>query len=207
MTMDPATINESTFTLKQGNITISGTVSYSGITAQLCSSIIINASLYCIYRYYPQELKIPGSYRFHPDYIWTFTTAANAVPPIVFSTDPSNNAQNVVLNKVISVTFSVPMDPASVNQAFSLKQGATVISGSKSYSGNTFTFTPTVDLQPATTYTGTVTTAAKNTSGTAMTSTYVWQFTTGTVTAPEVSRPTLQATSRMLLFQECFGGI
>ena len=81
----------------------------------------------------------------------------------------------------------MPMNPSSVTTAFSLKQGNTVINGAGSFNGTTFTFNPDVDLQPATTYTGTVTTAAKNTAGTAMTTDYVWLFTTAApVTAPQV---------------------
>ena len=121
------------------------------------------------------------------DYVWVFTTVAPPSPPQVSSTSPSNAEQNVALNKTVSVVFNMPMNPASVTTAFSLKQGNTIINGAGSYNGVTFTFNPDVDLQPGTTYTGTVTTAAKNTGGTSMVSNYVWVFTTVAPAAPQVS--------------------
>jgi len=46
------------------------------------------------------------------DHIWSFTTG---IPPTVTATDPSNNATSVVFNKVITATFSVPMNPLTIS--------------------------------------------------------------------------------------------
>lgn len=101
--------------------------------------------------------------------------------PVVVSTDPTDKAVDVLLNKVISVTFNAEMDPATItNASFFITQGAIQISGKVAATSNasTFTFTPTVPLLPFTAYTGIITTAAKDKFGTAMVSNYVWNFTT-----------------------------
>ena len=66
----------------------------------------------------------------------------------MISTDPNNNAVGVAQNKSITATFSVPMDPTTINSAnFFLKQGSNLIPGSISYSGTVATFNPTNDLE------------------------------------------------------------
>jgi uncharacterized repeat protein (TIGR02543 family) len=101
--------------------------------------------------------------------------------PVVVSTDPINKAVDVALNKVISVTFNTAMRPAAINNVtFTILQGNTVVAGTVAATANNavFTFTPTVALLPFATYTGTITTGAKDTLGSAMVSPYVWTFTT-----------------------------
>lgn len=101
--------------------------------------------------------------------------------PVVVSTDPMNNAVDVVLDKVISATFNTDMNAATINTTtFSIKQGTQVITGSVAPTTNAavFTFKPDVALLPFTKYTGTITTAATDKFRTAMVSDYVWTFTT-----------------------------
>ncbi|MDB5111351.1 MAG: cell wall/surface repeat protein [Mucilaginibacter sp.] len=101
--------------------------------------------------------------------------------PIVVSTDPMDNAVDVVLNKVVSATFNVNMDSTTINKTtFIIKQGATLISGAVATTpiGTTFTFKPDVALLPFTTYTGTITTGATNRFRTTIVDNYVWSFTT-----------------------------
>jgi hypothetical protein len=107
--------------------------------------------------------------------------AIQGVCPVVVSTDPMNGAVDVVLNKVISVTFNTAMRPATINNlTFTITQGSTTIAGTVAPTANNavFTFTPTVPLLPFTAYTGTITNSAKDTLGSAMVSNYVWTFTT-----------------------------
>jgi len=107
--------------------------------------------------------------------------AIQGVCPVVVSTDPMNTAVNVVLNKVISVTFNTAMNPADINSAtFTIMQGSTSIAGTVAATSNNavFTFTPTAALLPFAVYTGTITTGAKDTLGSAMVKNYVWTFTT-----------------------------
>ncbi|MES2005345.1 MAG: ice-binding family protein [Bacteroidota bacterium] len=101
--------------------------------------------------------------------------------PVVVSTDPMDKAVDVVLNKVISVTFNTDMNAATVNgNSFSVKQGTQIVSGKVAATGNgaVFTFTPDVSLQPFAVYTGTVTTVASDKYRTSMVADYVFSFTT-----------------------------
>lgn len=102
------------------------------------------------------------------------------VCPTVLS-DPMDKAVDVVLEKVITITFNTDMDSTTINdQTFTIKQATTVIPGklSTTVSAKIYTFKPTVDLLPFTVYTGTVTTGAEDTFHTAMVSDYTFSFTT-----------------------------
>jgi adhesin HecA-like repeat protein len=131
------------------------------------------------------------------------TPGASATNPTVGSSNPSNNATNVptstngtgnvVTGTLVTATFTQPMNPATINSApagtlltFTLK---TTVSGTNvpgtvaMNAANTIaTFTPTAAaLTPNTSYTATVTTAAKNAGGTAMAHPVAWSFTTKSV--------------------------
>jgi hypothetical protein len=103
--------------------------------------------------------------------------------PVINSSDPLDNATNVVRNKVISLNFSEKMNPATINTTtFTLKQGTTVIDGTVAYSGTKATFTPSNILTAGTAYTATITTGAKDLAGNALATSTVWNFTTGSTT-------------------------
>lgn len=175
--MDPATITGTTFTLKQGNTTMTGTVTYSGTTASFTPNSPLSASLVYTATITTGAKNTAGT-ALANDYVWTFTTAA-AVAPTVTSTDPTNNATNVPLNKVIKATFSEPMNPATITgTTFTLKQGNTTVTGTVTYSGTTASFTPNNPLSPNVTYTATITTGAQNLAGTGLANDYVWTFQT-----------------------------
>lgn len=99
----------------------------------------------------------------------------------VVTTDPMDKAADVDLDKVIIATFNTSMNASTVNgSTFTIKDGATVITGDigPATNGTAFTFTPKVPLAPFTTYTGTITNGVKDTLRTAMVNDYVWTFTT-----------------------------
>lgn len=115
------------------------------------------------------------------------------VNPTVNSTDPVNNATGVALNRMIVVTFSEPMDQATINSlTFTLKQGTTLVTGTVTYSGTTATFTPSTTLAASTIYTGTITTGSKNIEGIALASNFILSFTTGST--PDNILPTVIST-------------
>jgi hypothetical protein len=186
MAMDPLTINATTFTVKQGSTPVAGTVTYSnGNTAYFTPTLPL--TLNAIYTATittgaGNTIGTPLS----RNYVWSFTTGSLTAPTVI-STDPVNNATGVVLNKVISASFSELMNPLTINAtSYTLMQGATVVPGAVTYSGSTAYFTPTIALLPSTLYTATITTGAKNLAGTSLSNNYVWTFTTGTAVAPVV---------------------
>jgi hypothetical protein len=118
--------------------------------------------------------------------------------PQVSNITPSNNATGVLVNSGISVTFSEAMVPASVTTAsFTLwKAGpiaSTAITGTVNYVGTTATFTPGANLDYDSTYTATITTAAKDLAGNPLAANYVWSFTTGP--APDTTPPQVSSTT------------
>jgi len=174
--MDYLTLTPTTFTLKQGVTTVPGAVTYSGTTASFTpTGILLPGTEYT--GTITTGAKSLAGIPLAVDFVWKFTTG---VSPSVISTDPINLATGVVLNKIVSATFSVPMDYLTITgTTFTLKQGTDVIAGAVTYNGTVASFTPTNDLLPGLIYTGTITTGAKSLLGVPLAADYVWTFTTG----------------------------
>lgn len=177
MPMDPATINLTNFTLKQGTTTIPGLVTYSGNSAfftpnaNLIGNTIYTATL-------SNGAQNVAGVALASNYVWNFTTGA-IVAPRVLLTDPFSGETGVSVNKVITATFDVPMDPITLSSStFTLLQGTTAILGLVNYSGNMATFTPNNPLLANTVFTATITTGAKNVAGVPIANNYTWNFTT-----------------------------
>ena len=182
MVMDPLTINATTFTVKQGTTTIPGTVTYNGSTASFNSTLPFTANTVYTATITTGAKNLAGT-PLANNYTWTFTTGNNLTPTVI-STDPISNAVNVPLSKVITATFSTPMDPLTINfTTFTLNRGGIPVAGVVTYSGSTASFTPATPLLANTTYTATITTGAKNVAGTSLANNYVWSFSTGTTPA------------------------
>ena len=181
--MNPATINTTTFTLRQGTTLIPGTVTYLGNTASFTPTVSLAFNTTYIGTITTGARDMANN-ALVSNFVWSFSTAPpppDVTAPTVISTDPANGATNVSLNKIISATFSESMNPATINNTtFLLMQGTTVIAGSVSYSGTTAFFVPTVPLVTNRTYTATITTGAKDLAGNSLAANYVWTFSTTT---------------------------
>ena len=124
------------------------------------------------------------------------TLVGAATEPTVISSSPSNRAtnvatstntsDNVVTGTEVTATFSQLMDPETVNSlTFTVREsngndvpGTVVMNDAHTVA----TFTPTWSaLNPNTSYTATVTMAAKNAAGVAMANPVEWTFTTNEV--------------------------
>lgn len=186
--MNPLTINATTFTLKQGTTAIAGAVTYTGTTASFNPDVdLLPGTVYT--GTITTGATSTSAMKLATDYVWAFTTA-NLTDPLVISTDPTDNATGVALNKIVTADFNMTMDLLTLTSAsFTLKQGTTPVAGAVSYSGSTATFIPSVDLLPGTTYTATITTGAKNLAGVALANDYVWTFRTtgGTIVPPFIN--------------------
>jgi hypothetical protein len=103
-------------------------------------------------------------------------------PPTLISVVPLSGSQGACPNAVITATFSEAMNPATINST-TIKlagPGTTAVAGAVTYNAatNTASFTPAVFLNPAVTYTGTISTGALDVYGNALAQPYVWSFTT-----------------------------
>lgn len=196
--MNPSTINSNSFIVTQAGTTVPGVVTYSGVVATFTPTNPFTATTI----YTATITTIAEDVAGNPvlvDYVWTFTTDT---APTVTSTDPVDNATGVALNKIITATFSVPMNAATLtSSSYIVKQGNTTITGTLSYANNTVSFVPAAPLLENKVYTCTITTAVKNTFGTNMAINYVWDFTT---IVPTVVPPPPVTTSG--LFFGVFGG-
>lgn len=177
--VDPSTINASTFIVKKADGTaVTGNVSYSGTTATFTPTSLLSANTTYTGRI-TTGVKDTNGNALQTDYVWTFSTGMIIVP-VVTGTDPAPNEINVALNKIITATFSVPMDPLTINSStFTVKQGTNTVAGVITYTGSTVSFKSTNPLAANTVYTVTVTTGAKSFSqATPLAANYVWSFTT-----------------------------
>jgi hypothetical protein len=183
--MDQATITSLTFTVKQGTTSVPGVITFSGSTATFTPSS--NLTLSKVYTgtittgaENTDGIALAGNYTF------SFTTGdvSDIILSTLVSTNPLNNATDVVKNKVVSINFSEAMNPATISTStFTLKQGTTVIEGSVASSGTTATFTSSNVFTASTYYTATITTGAKDLAGNALAANIVWNFTTGIATS------------------------
>jgi len=182
--MNPSTINSSSF-IVTGNTTITGTMTYSGVTATFTPTVNLTTNTTYAVRITTAVKDLRGN-ALQEDYIFTFSTGAT-LQPLVIATNPARNETGVVLNKVVNATFNMPMDATTINATtFTLKEGTNTITGVVTYSGNNAFFTPNVNLTANTVYTATITTGAENTANIPLSADYTWDFTTGTIVAPTV---------------------
>ncbi len=185
--MDPSTINTSNFTLKQGDIDVVGTVSYTGTIATFVPSanLLPDSSYTATVK---AGAKNAAGVAIANDYSWSFTTIPSVldeIAPEINSTDPSNNGTDVGLNKVVNAIFSEQMDSQTITDlTFLVDQAGTPVDGSVSYNGLTASFTPSNLWAEATVYTVTITTGAKDLAGNALAVEKVWEFTTGSNNTP-----------------------
>jgi hypothetical protein len=95
------------------------------------------------------------------DYSWRFSTASvsDITPPVVTATTPKAGVTGVPVNIASKVTFSEPVDPATI--VFTLREHedddeSVAVPGTMSYSGATAVFKLSSDLKKGTRYTATV---------------------------------------------------
>jgi len=157
------------------------------------------------------------------NFVWTFTTGTtpDTTKPRVISTFPATTIPDpttgVPINTAITVIFSEDMDPATITAASFKLTGpdTTPIAGisipvAYAVGSRTAIFTPDAELTAGTTYTATITTAAKDLAGNQLAgnqadlpgaSSYVWTFTTAAAAAfslfsiPPVSSTDIYVTS------------
>lgn len=199
--MDPATINATTFTATgPGGVAVTGTVTYvaAGSVATFTPATTLTPSTLFTATVTIGAASLADT-TLAANYVWTFTTGAapDTTKPTVISTIPANGTMGVPTNQVLSATFSKAMDPATVNATtFTVTgTGGVGVAGTVTYAaiGNTAIFTPAATLAPSTLFTATITTGAMDLAGNALTSSYIWTFTTGA--APDTTPPTVISTN------------
>lgn len=137
---------------------------------------------------------------------WTVETAA----PTITNFSPANTEADVAPSTNVRVTFSEAMDKASVEApgTFTLKQGSSSpIAATVTYDSATkkATLDPSTDLALNTTYTATLTTEAKDLTGSALAQERSWNFTTANAPRRVTVTPTTLdlSVTQSNLFESC----
>jgi hypothetical protein len=144
-------------------------------------------------------------------------TAGVCQPPSVIGTTPADAATGVSVSSTVAVTFSGPMDPASLavqttvgpcagtirlsTDNFATCLGFSAASPVMSGNNTIATLTPSPALSHGTTYAVRVTTAAKGADGTALAASYT--SATGFSTAPPPASP---ACASAVVVSQVYGG-
>ena len=176
-----STLTTSTFTLTpQGGSAITGTVSYSNLTATLTPSSPLTYSTTYTATITTGVQSTAGT-ALASNYIWSFTTAA-APAPTVTSVTPASGSTGVAISSTVTATFSEAMDASTfTSSTFTLTPaGGSAVTANITYSGNVATLTPSAPLANKTIYTATITTGVQSSLGSALEANYTWSFTTVT---------------------------
>ncbi|MEO7327923.1 MAG: Ig-like domain-containing protein [Minicystis sp.] len=187
--MSAASLNEATFTVRQGEMLIPGVVSYSSQSVVFIPSSPLSARSAVTATITTRAHDFAGN-ALAVEHVWSFTTTAlpDTASPAVTFTDPTNEATGFDAKLSINAAFNETMDCATLNAAtFTLAQGATSIPGVVTCSGPTATFTPNDALTPGALITATLTTGVNDLVGNAFPSEFVWSFTVSAT--PEVVSP------------------
>jgi large repetitive protein len=194
--MDAATVGGTTFVLRNagGNV-VAATVAYNAATrvatltptGGLAPSSTYTAT--AVGGSTDPRLKDLAGNALAASSSWSFTSVvADTTPPTIAATTPSSGATGVATSTNVVVTFSEPMDSATIapgtielrNTSTSALISAAVIYASAT---QTATLTPGAALAPATSYTVTVRGGAtapqvKDSAGNALAASSNWSFTT-----------------------------
>jgi VCBS repeat-containing protein len=139
-----------------------------------------------VYQYGASAFPTSGSNaNYWVDVVFTTTVATDTTPPTVTSVSPASNVVGVNTSSNVSVTFSEPVDAATINSStIELRDPANVlVPAAVTYNAgaNTASLTPAAALSYSTSYTATVKGGAagvKDAAGNALASNFVWSFTT-----------------------------
>ena len=187
-----STINTTNLTLKatSGGANIPGVIVFNGTnTATFTPSAPLTSGTN--YTFTVTGVKDIAGNNMPAPFVLTFTVG-DVTAPTVVSTVPADLASGVSTTAPITVTFSEPMDQATITSAtFFVRPtaGGANVAGVITYNtaNNTATFTPTASLAGGTAYTATVTTGVKDLAGNALAATKTWTFATADATPPTVT--------------------
>ena len=185
--MDASSISTSSFTVtNSAGKAVAGAVTYDSSSDSATftpSNSLAYGTIYTVK--ITTGAQSSGGTALTSDYSWTFTTVSAPAAPQVSSTTPTDGATEAAINIGIRAIFSEAMDASTITTStfeLTASSGATV-AGAVSYNatGSVATFTPAASLSADTTYTATITTGAKSSTGLALTAPVTWSFTTASV--------------------------
>lgn len=183
--MDPATINSSTFTVRNTatGAAIEGIVTYNGGTNtagfNFISPLVNNTNYTATISTGARDTQ--GT-PLAANVVFSFTTIAQGdlTPPGISSVSPSGGATGVATSATVTIVFNEAIDPSTVTTSTVTLSAGGAVAGAVAFASgsNTATFTPSSPLAQNTTYTLTVTTGVRDLAGNALASNFTVTFTT-----------------------------
>jgi hypothetical protein len=202
--MNPTSITSTSFRLVNSGTgtAVAGSVSYS-VGARSATFTPANGALLASNSSYTARITtvvtdlagnaLGGNTAIAPnagDHVWTFSTAAagDTQPPVITAVGPPDGSTGVCLGTAVSVTFSEPMDPSTVNgNTVVVTDNGAVVAGTVSYNAQTqvASFVPTAAAGFAASRLFVVTvmsgnSGVKDLAGNALAADRSWSFATGT---------------------------
>ncbi|MCP4714224.1 MAG: Ig-like domain-containing protein, partial [Deltaproteobacteria bacterium] len=188
--MDAASIDDSTFTLKDSSgTTLAGTVTYDAATREavltpvkpLKAATTFTAGITAAAT--SQTGLSLGS-----EYSWSFQTGAAATVPGAVMLSPPNKEIDVPLNTLVCATFDRDMETADMTAELMTltPDSGSVIVAQVSYDAETATvcLAPDAALEIETTYTVVIAGTVRDSSGIALGADQTWSFTSGSASSP-----------------------
>ena len=190
--MNPNSITRGTFTLKDGRLTVPGTVTYNNNTATFTPTnpLKTNTTFTATIN---TRAKDSGGNKLAADHVWTFTTASAApiVNPTVDAIVPFDTATDIPVNQTLSATFNREMNPSTISPTtFTLiGPGGSPVTGTVTFDEVTriATFVPAAPLVTIAVYTATLASAVADLDGNPLSNDFSWSFTTSGTTTGQVS--------------------
>lgn len=178
--LNPRTVIRESFNLVDpAGIPVARTVRYDAVTRVVTIRPTAPLRGATLYQLIVQGVEADsGQVRLEPE-LFTFATGdapATGAPEVV-SVTPLPNQANVNVNAPITITFSEPMDPSSLQAAFSISEG-TAGTFALSADGTVLTFTPGAPLTLGRQIVVQVSTLATDTSGVPLNRGFTSTFTT-----------------------------
>src|SRR5947207_404451 len=176
---------------------VSGTVSYSGVTATFTPTGNL-APLTTFTATISTGARDLAGNALAADVVWSFTTGVipDTTPPTVSAIVPTDANTGVAIDQTITATFSEAMDSASIGTNIFLLTGPgeAPVAGSVNYyiAIKNATFTSAIYLASLHDALPTFSTGARDLAGNALAADVVWSFTTGVI--PDTTAPTVSAT-------------
>ena len=203
--VDPLTVNSNTLHVQTNNgLLISGTYtvdnsgnnSPGGIVTFTPEANFPSSAVIQVYANYNGNYVTDFSGNNFVNTSESFTTAGTAdnTPPVITSVTPTNNSTNLGLNTTVTLTFSKPLNPGTINNGtFNLFNGTTRLNPSVSYSADYQVVTMTQSLPNNATITVVATSGVQDLAGNSLadfSSTFTTvQLTSGTRPSVTGERP------------------
>jgi hypothetical protein len=181
--LDPSTINASSFTLTGPDGAVTATVAYDDSVRSATLTPAAPLAFSTTYTaHISTAVKAVDGVAFAAPFTWSFTTSAAAsAPPAVTARSPGVGATGVSRATSVDATFSRDLDPATITATtFTLNGPAGGIDAAVTYDAGTKTahLVPAAALAYSTTYTARLDSTIHATDGTALSAAVSWSFTT-----------------------------